>query len=663
VIYRPEIDGLRALAVVSVILFHAGLQIFSGGYIGVDIFFVISGYLITTIILTEISAGNFSLVHFYERRARRILPALFLVMAICIPFAWAWLSPSDMKAFSKSLRDVPLFFSNVLFYRESGYFNTDAELKPLLHTWSLAVEEQYYIGFPLVLLAIWKYARRFVPYILFAIAIFSLFYAERMLKLDPDAAFFLLPSRIWELMIGALLAYGVVNHFLNVRTNEIVSLLGISLILVAIFTFDKNMSFPGLYALVPTVGAAMIILSATQETLVGRVLRSRCFVGVGLISYSAYLWHQPIFAFSRQQSLGQLDGSYQIALIVMTFVLAYLSWRFVEQPFRNRNLIKRRNVVVFALVGSLSLITIGVVGRSTNGFEQRVPSEILAPINKALESKEIRSKCWNQLVENPVISKTCNIGRSDGQPTFALLGDSHAGSLEPALHKISLELGKSGKNLTYVACQSIPISKVKSDQEKSICERFRENIYSSLDTDLIPEVIIFSSRYAQVIEAVSFDNGEGGIENDIQGFSKIKENNQTTISRRMESYTQAIKTLLDSGRKVVLVYPIPEMGWNVPKRMLRLYAMNGEIKKEDASTDYEVFQKRNRNAYLALDNVGEHENLIRIYPENFYCNTVLSGRCIAHIDGNPIFYDDDHLTEFGAELMVKQIAQVLSWRN
>jgi peptidoglycan/LPS O-acetylase OafA/YrhL len=204
--YRPEIDGLRALAVVPVILFHAGLPIFSGGYIGVDVFFVISGYLITTIILTEIMAGNFSLAHFYERRARRILPALFLVMAVCIPFAWIWLSPSDMKGFSKSLRDVPLFLSNFLFYRESGYFDIDAELKPLLHTWSLAVEEQYYIGFPLMLIAIWKYGKRFIPYVLLALAIFSLLYAERMLKLDPDAALFLLPSRVWELMIGARLA-------------------------------------------------------------------------------------------------------------------------------------------------------------------------------------------------------------------------------------------------------------------------------------------------------------------------------------------------------------------------------------------------------------------------------------------------------------------------
>jgi peptidoglycan/LPS O-acetylase OafA/YrhL len=660
--YRPEIDGLRALAVIPVILFHAGLPIFSGGYIGVDVFFVISGYLITTIILTEIMAGDFSLAHFYERRARRILPALFLVMAVCIPFAWIWLSPSDMKGFSKSLRDVPLFLSNVLFYRESGYFDTDAGLKPLLHTWSLAVEEQYYIGFPLMLIVLWKYGKRSIPYVLLALATISLFYAERMLRLDPDAAFFLLPSRIWELMTGALLAHGVINHHLKVRGSQIVSLVGFLLLLFAIFSFDKNIPFPGLYALVPTVGAVMIILYATPETFVGRVLGSGYFVRVGLISYSAYLWHQPIFALSRYQSLEQLGFLHLAVLILVTFVLAYLSWRFVEQPFRNRNSIKRKSVVIFALIGSLFFIVFGLVGSSTNGFEQRIPSEILVPINKALESKEIRSKCWNQLADNPAISNTCNIGKSGGHPIFALLGDSHAGSLEPALQQRSIELGKSGKNLTYVACQSIPISKIeKSDKENSVCERFRESIYNSLDTDLIPDVIIFSSRYAQVIESVNFDNAEGGIEGDIPEFGRSGMSNQAAIIGHMEKYTEAIKALLENGRKVVLIYPIPEMGWNVPKRMLRLYAMNGEVKKEDASIDYLVFQKRNRNAYLALDNVGEHENLIRIYPEKIYCNSVISGRCIAHIDGNPIYYDDDHLSRFGADLIVRKITKALDW--
>ena len=205
--YRREIDGLRALAVVPVILFHAGFRAFSGGYVGVDVFFVISGYLITSLIIAEKALGTFSLARFYERRARRILPALFVVMAVCIPVAWLCLLPSDMEAFSKSLVAVSVFASNVLFYRESGYFAADAELKPLLHTWSLAVEEQYYVLYPLFLLAAWRFGRKWVVASIAIVALFSLALAQWGAFNSPAATFFLLPTRGWELLAGALIAF------------------------------------------------------------------------------------------------------------------------------------------------------------------------------------------------------------------------------------------------------------------------------------------------------------------------------------------------------------------------------------------------------------------------------------------------------------------------
>jgi peptidoglycan/LPS O-acetylase OafA/YrhL len=206
-IYRKEIDGLRALAVLPVILFHAGFELFSGGFIGVDVFFVISGYLITTIILAELEQGKFSLINFYERRARRILPALFLVMFVCIPFAWFWLLPSDMKDFSQSLVAVSFFASNILFWRESGYFDAAAELKPLLHTWSLAVEEQYYVLFPLFLMLFWKLGKRWILLTLGLAFLASLALAQWAAYAKPSAAFYLLPTRGWELLIGAFTAF------------------------------------------------------------------------------------------------------------------------------------------------------------------------------------------------------------------------------------------------------------------------------------------------------------------------------------------------------------------------------------------------------------------------------------------------------------------------
>jgi peptidoglycan/LPS O-acetylase OafA/YrhL len=205
--YRREIDGLRAVALLPVILFHAGFQAFGGGYVGVDVFFVISGYLITSIILAEKVAGTFSLRSFYERRARRILPALFLVMLVCLPFAWLWLLPSDMKEFSASLVAVSTFSSNVLFWWESGYFDTAAELKPLLHTWSLAVEDQYYLIFPLLLVLTWKLNRTKTMWLLLAVALASLSLAQKGAYASPAATFYMLHTRIWELLVGALLAF------------------------------------------------------------------------------------------------------------------------------------------------------------------------------------------------------------------------------------------------------------------------------------------------------------------------------------------------------------------------------------------------------------------------------------------------------------------------
>jgi peptidoglycan/LPS O-acetylase OafA/YrhL len=366
---------LRALAVLPVIFFHGGFDLFSGGFVGVDIFFVISGYLITSIIFTEIRSGTFSLLNFYERRARRILPALFLVVAACIPFAWLWLTPSHMREFTDSVRYLAVFVSNIYFYTVSGYFGPRAELEPLLHTWSLSVEEQYYVLYPLLVLMLWKYAPRAIPFVLLGLAVGSLAYANYEVVQNPFAAFFLLPSRLWELMLGSLLAYLVVQGTLKVKSRQATSLLGLCLILYAVFAFSNNTSTPSVYTLIPTVGAALIILCATPETHVGALLGSKPFVGMGLISYSAYLWHQPIFAFARHESLADPSPPVMLALILLSLGLAWFSWRFVEQPFRRREWIKQKRV--FAISGLLSAVflTFGILGKTTEGYAFRFPGE------------------------------------------------------------------------------------------------------------------------------------------------------------------------------------------------------------------------------------------------------------------------------------------------
>ena len=372
--YRPEIDGLRAVAVIPVIFFHAGFESFSGGFVGVDVFFVISGYLITGIILSDLDDDKFSLITFYERRARRILPALFFVMAVCIPFAWAWLMPRDMNDFVQSLIAVSTYTSNFLFWRESGYFATEAELKPLLHTWSLAVEEQYYILYPVTLILIWRLGKRWVIGLLAVAFVLSLSVAHWGALNRPAAAFYLLPTRGWELILGAFAAFFFSRYeSLPIRKNlsDALGLIGLILIAYAIVVFDKSTPFPGLYALVPTIGTLLIILCAQNGTIVQWILRNKLFVGVGLISYSAYLWHQPLLAFAKHKSITEPSAFLMSTLCLAAFPLAYLSWRYVEKPFRNRQLLSRKFIFTSAIVASTAFVAFGLVRHSPDSFEEQ----------------------------------------------------------------------------------------------------------------------------------------------------------------------------------------------------------------------------------------------------------------------------------------------------
>lgn len=366
--YRKEIDGLRAVAVVPVVLFHAGLSIFSGGYVGVDVFFVISGYLITSIIIEELSDGRFSLLKFYERRARRILPALFVVMLACIPFAWAWMQVDAFRNFSQSLVAVSVFGSNVIFWLQNNYFGPEAELQPLLHTWSLAVEEQYYVMFPLLLMALWGSQRRRVFLVIVFLTGLSFLLCLWGVRNMPSANFYLAPFRAWELLIGSICAFVMFQR--RQKPNEILSIFGLAMLVYSIVAFGEHTPFPSAYALVPVVGTALIILFATGTTLVGKLLSMRGFVGIGLISYSFYLWHQPLFAFARIKSIFAPSQSLMVLLAVLSAFLAYLSWRFVEHPFRKKGALgntPQKKILLASVVGLVAFSTLGFHGHITGG--------------------------------------------------------------------------------------------------------------------------------------------------------------------------------------------------------------------------------------------------------------------------------------------------------
>jgi peptidoglycan/LPS O-acetylase OafA/YrhL len=361
--YRSEIDGLRTLAILPVILFHLNFKQFSGGYVGVDIFFVISGFLISTIILDELENANFSLINFYIRRARRILPALFFVLFISILFSWLLLQPHEFIKFHKSLFSVLTFSSNIFFWKDGDYFFTESSLKPLLHTWSLAVEEQFYLFFPFILIFIKKFNKKTAFYILLFITISSLIFCQIMSLNFKSANFYLLPTRFWELSLGAIAAIKI-NDFKessNVKRNEIFGIVGLILILISIFIFDENTPFPSFLTLFPTVGTFLVIIFVSKDNKISYILSNKIFVKLGLLSYSAYLFHQPLIAFSKIYFEEDFGSFLKYILLLLTFLLAYFSFKFIELPFKNSRKISKNGILVLFITFFLAYSTYSIL--------------------------------------------------------------------------------------------------------------------------------------------------------------------------------------------------------------------------------------------------------------------------------------------------------------
>lgn len=369
--YRPEIDGLRALAVLPVIFFHAGLEIFKGGFIGVDIFFVISGYLITKILIEEIENKKFSLAGFYERRARRLLPALFFVILICIPFAWMWMLPDPLENFGQSLVSTSLFSNNfLLMLTSTNYWELKGEFKPLLHSWSLAVEEQYYLLFPIFLMLFLKLGKKTVFWIIMLIAASSLLYGQWLSQINPLFNFYFTLTRAWELLAGSITAF-VVNKKGVIR-NEILALLGLLTILFSLFFYDETLPLPSFLTLIPVMGTILLILYAEGKTITAKILASKFFVGIGLISYSLYLWHQPLFAFNRIYQKEPLTDYGSYLIIIITLFLGFITWKFIETPFRKKNKFTSKTILSLSIFMMLAVSAFGLYLDRTNGVPQRL---------------------------------------------------------------------------------------------------------------------------------------------------------------------------------------------------------------------------------------------------------------------------------------------------
>jgi len=671
--YRPEIDGLRALAVIPVLLFHAGFSLFSGGYIGVDIFFVISGYLITSIIQQEITNQSFSIVNFYERRARRILPALLFISLLCIPFAYYWMLPFELKSFFDSVIAINLFSSNILFWQESDYFSAAAELKPLLHTWSLSVEEQFYVVFPFLLLILSKFKYSILFVVVFTLSFLSLLLAEYASLHHATANFYLLPTRLWELGFGALLAISS-QYWLNPKpvVSQIGSIVGVIGITFSIFYFDNTTPFPSFWTLIPVLSTVLLIAFSRPDNLVGRLFGWKPLTAIGLISYSTYLWHQPLFAFARIRMPESPTVLTYLILIVASLLLGYFTWRYIEMPFRNKKRISRKQIFVTSAVFVSLLMGVSFFGHTKSGVFNETQLKA-AEMEEWRKDYNTRAQECHADVGNYISPEKACTYNVDFKKKVAIWGDSHALGLA---HILADTLSKQQYDLThftYSAC--IPtIGIVKTDEPASECTKYNDDILDFIISNKEIEIIVMHGRWPLYLEGKRFNNLEGGIEYGDNAYIlpvgdsgiSISSNQKERIEAVGKQYRETIEILLESGKKVVLVYSVPEAGWNVPVKLARNILFNKQ-KENPLSTSFDVYKDRVVNAHEQLDLLAENNNLMRIYPSKLFCDKQQKNRCINQmVTGEPLYFDDNHLNSLGALQLSQKIVDSLmkyQWIN
>ena len=621
--YRPEVDGLRAVAVIAVVFFHAGIKFFSGGYIGVDIFFVISGYLITSLILEDLKEKKFKLVEFYERRARRILPALFLVMFICIPFSWSWMPLDTFKEFSQSLLAVSLFGSNILFWRQkSHYFNPAVDEKPLLHTWSLAIEEQYYLIFPIFLLLTWGFGRNKIFWIIVIFAVISLMLSEWGWRFYGRANFFLTPTRAWELLVGSIVAFVINKH--GLQKNNVLSILGLSAIGYSLLIFDQFTPFPSFYALMPVLGTAIILVFTTKETFVGKLLSSKLFVGIGLISYSVYLWHQPLLAFAHIK-LGEKPSEHVIyALVMASIIFGYLSWKLIEKPFRNKELFNRNIIFIASSLGITLFSLIGIYGHFYAEAKMLKVLENIEPYSRGGAGYE-----WVDLV---------------GDPEFLLIGDSHAKQYISALRNMN----KKVSLISESACISLPnlINEYKYQQQtRNNCLKLQKKYMNYIDENSSIRTIILAHSGDKEISDLKNNKAVGRAEN-------------SDVSRLLylNGLKEKLNKLTQKEKEIIIIGSVPNE-LNVSDKMKKGYikclysSLENNCQKSFAYSD-----RSNQWINKFLSDISDSfSNITFVDPSQWLCD---NEKCWIVKQKRLAYVDHSHLSNFAANKIIKGINEI-----
>lgn len=624
--YRPDIDGLRCVAVLSVVIFHLSRQALPGGFLGVDVFFVISGYLIADIILREAVAGTFTIRRFYERRVRRIAPALLALLAATTLASIVVLLPVDLVGYAKSVLATLGFVSNVYFWRDTDYFSRAAEMKPLLHTWTLGVEEQFYILFPLLLALLVRFLPRSVLPAITGITILSLIANILASRFGGDTpAFYLLPTRAWELGAGAVLAAW---RFRSTKEtlNSVLALFGAALIVVGLIGFDMPAHIPT--ALPVVIGAVLVIWSNSTPTPVSALLSTRLAVGIGLISYSLYLWHWPIIALGGYYRVAPLDSSGAALAVIAMFAAAWLSWRYIERPFRQKTM-SARTVCICAAIGAAAVAGVAALLIAADGLPARL-NERASRINAAVGT-HYRCAVTDYLVFGAGRACVMNLpSRNPADADVVLLGNSHAQHYAPLVQSILEQDGKNGLLVPANGC--LPTIGFNIDLP---CHTTAENNIAAVAGLSRAKLVIIATTWLKT--QPMFDKSGRQIDN-------------RDLKATIAGLDATIAQLQAAGKNVVLVGPIAIPGYDIASDLSRRLAFGRPIAQpvDAARADFE------RDYGEVIAHFGSRKDIGFIRPDLAQCD---ADRCYFIKESRSLFSDSSHLARAALPMFRKQFEQ------
>lgn len=660
--YRSELDGVRAVAVMAVFFYHChltlgGVKVLPGGFLGVDIFFVLSGFLISSIILSSMDAGSFSISEFYIRRAKRIIPALVGVIAISSLLTYQLLLPEEYESFGKAAVASLLFISNYYFYSLDAYTATSNLYNFLLHTWSLSAEWQFYITFPFVILLARKYCKRYTMQLLLVALIGSLLYSIHLSSSNQQLSFYSFINRAWELLSGCIVTFAIRN---GVRENiddffkNILSVVGVALVIYSILFIDDSAAHPGIITLPVIIGTCLIILFSSKDEVIGKVLSVRFVSFIGVVSYSFYLWHQVVIVTFRYVKHENINIWQSILLLVITFIVSVISYYLIEKPFRSSyNTAKKylSGLVFITVVLSTSYIW------SSNGAPGRFGEHDLSSLVTNLNGNKLHVvngvTCHDKSIED-----SCGIGKeNNGLPNVILLGDSHAGS-----YGFSLENKAKDKfnlvQLTSDVCLGMDNIDLYDKGILHLNCHNRSGQFSKYIEEHPSYPVIFSARLNWYLSGKQYTNEYGYSEPDLQG-KQVTKNGMPLYDELLKKLNEWAKT-----RTIVLIYPEPELALPVPSvlanKIQSSFTISSKIKEVNDYNFYitkSKYEDRSKESVKLLDSVTG-KNVIRVHPGDMLCD---ESKCYPYSkDKSTLYYfDDDHLSVHGADMVVSSFISKL----